>query len=267
MVNDTSTEIIIFVNCGAVGLWGTFIGVVLWITIHVKHIHNLLTYVNDTFSWDFSNNTLWYAPYKKFFLVKQTYLLQLWDELGIPHKCPKQLFSSWLTIIGFNVNMDTMTITMLAQAYTNLIAAICVFTNTGQRCPLHEFQRLAGWMNWSLNVYLLLCPGMSTLYNKMAGKTNSQGLSDGFWKHTVRTAVHVYNVTPISKAKFLTPKEMWSGSKLDISHLHIFGCAAYIHVLKGKRQKLNQKSQEMIFVGYKNLSKGWQFWDAKNQRI
>ena len=176
IVNDTSTEIIIFVNCGAVGLWGTFIGVVLWITIHVKHIHNLLTYVNDTFSWDFSNNTLWYAPYKKFFPVKQTYLLQLWDELGIPHKCPKQLFSSWLTIIGFNVNMDTMTITMLAQAYTNLIAAICVFTNTGQRCPLHEFQRLAGWMNWSLNVYLLLCPGMSTLYNKMAGKTNSHQL-------------------------------------------------------------------------------------------
>ena len=23
----------------------------------------------------------------------------------------------------------------------------------------------------------------------------------------------------------------------------------------------------MIFVGYKNLSKGWKFWDAKNQRI
>ena len=23
----------------------------------------------------------------------------------------------------------------------------------------------------------------------------------------------------------------------------------------------------MIFVGYENLSKGWQFWDAKNQHI
>ena len=90
---------------------------------------------------------------------------------------------------------------------------------------------------------------------------------DGFWKHAVRTAVHVYNVTPISKANFLTPKEMWSGSKPDISHLRIFRCAAYVHILKGKRQKLNLKSREMIFVGYENLSKGWQFWDAKNQRI
>ena len=25
--------------------------------------------------------------------------------------------------------------------------------------------------------------------------------------------------------------------------------------------------REMTFVGYENLSKGWQFWDAKNQRI
>ena len=103
-----------------------------------------------------------------------------------------------------------------------------------------------------------------TIINKVESMQHTVGLSDGFWKHAVRTAVHVYNVTPISKAEFLTPKEMWSGSKQDISHLHIFGCAAYVHVLKGKRQKLDPKSQKMIFVGYENLSKGWQFWDAKN---
>ena len=106
-----------------------------------------------------------------------------------------------------------------------------------------------------------------TIINKVESMWHAAGLSDGFWKHAVGTAVHVYNMTPISKAEFLTPKEMWSGSKPDISHLRIFGCAAYVHVLKGKRRKLNPKSQEMIFVGYKNLSKGWQFWDAKNRRI
>ena len=74
-----------------------------------------------------------------------------------------------------------------------------------------------------------------TIINKVESMRHTVGLSVGFWKHAVRTAVHVYNVTLISKAKFLTLKEMWSGSKLDISHLHIFSCAAYIHVLKGKR--------------------------------
>ena len=103
-----------------------------------------------------------------------------------------------------------------------------------------------------------------TIINKAESMRHTAGLSDGFWKHAVGTAVHIYNMTPISKAEFLTPKEMWSGSKPDISHLRIFGCAAYIHVLKGKRRKLDPKSREMIFVSYKNLPKGWQFWDAKN---
>ena len=74
-----------------------------------------------------------------------------------------------------------------------------------------------------------------TIINKVESMRHTAGLSDGFWKHAVRTAVHVYNVTLISKAEFLTLKEMWSGSKPDISHLRIFGCVAYIHVLKGKR--------------------------------
>ena len=74
-----------------------------------------------------------------------------------------------------------------------------------------------------------------TIINKVESMRHAAGLSNGFWKHAVRTAVHVYNVTPISKAEFLTPKEMWSSSKLDISHLRIFGCVAYVHVLKGKR--------------------------------
>ena len=81
-----------------------------------------------------------------------------------------------------------------------------------------------------------------TIINKAESMRHTAGLSDGFWKHAVGTAVHVYNVTPISKAEFLTLKEMWSGSKPDISHLRIFRCAAYIHVLKGKRRKLDPKS-------------------------
>ena len=106
-----------------------------------------------------------------------------------------------------------------------------------------------------------------TIINKVESMRQAVGLSDGFWKYAVGTAVHIYNVTPISKAEFLTPKEMWSSSKPDISHLCFFGCVAYVHILKGKRRKLNLRSQEMIFVGYENLSKGWQFWDAKNQCI
>ena len=74
-----------------------------------------------------------------------------------------------------------------------------------------------------------------TIINKAESMQHAAGLSDGFWKHAVGTAVHIYNMTLISKAEFLTSKEMWSGTKPDISHLRIFRCAAYVHILKGKR--------------------------------
>ena len=69
-------------------------GIVLWIAINVKHILDLLAYVDDMFSWEFANNLLWYEPYTCHFPAKQALLLQLWDELGIPHEQSKQVFGS-----------------------------------------------------------------------------------------------------------------------------------------------------------------------------
>ena len=121
-----------FSNCGAGGLWGAFMGVVLWIAIHVKQILDLLAYVDDTFSWEFADNLLWYQPYACSFPAKQTHLLQLWDELGIPHEHTKQLFGSPLTIVGLDVDANAMTITMPQQSRTDLVTALCGFAHVGQ---------------------------------------------------------------------------------------------------------------------------------------
>ena len=51
-----------FGNRSTGGLWGAFMGIVLWIAIHVKQILDLLAYVDDTFSWEFADNLLWYQP-------------------------------------------------------------------------------------------------------------------------------------------------------------------------------------------------------------
>ena len=165
-----------FGNYGASGLWGAFMGVVLWIAIHVKQILDLLAYVNDTFSWEFADKQLWYQPYTCSFPAKQTHLLQLWDELSIPHERTKQLFGLPLTIVGLNVDANAMTITMPQQSCADLIMALRGFARVGQQRLLHEFQKLAGWMSWALNTYPLLRPGMSMLYHKQAGKFNSHQL-------------------------------------------------------------------------------------------
>ena len=113
-----------FGNRGAGSLWKAFMGVVLRIAIHVKQILDLLAYVNDTFSWEFTDNLLWYQPYACSFPAKQTHLLELWDELGIPHEQMKQLFGSPLTIVGLNMDANAMTITMPQQSHTDLVTTL-----------------------------------------------------------------------------------------------------------------------------------------------
>ena len=92
-------------------------------------------------------------------------------------------------------------------------------------------------------------------------------LSSGFWSYAVRTAIHVYNVTLITKDWFKTPKKMWSGLTPNMSHLCIFGCSAYVTINKKKRWKLDPKSWEMTFISYEQGSKGYQFWDKESRSV
>ena len=46
---------------------------------------------------------------------------------------------------------------------------------------------------------------------------------------------------------------MFHGSKLDLSHLHVFGCQAF--VLNEVRKKLDSKAREAVLMGYSGNSK------------
>ena len=106
-----------------------------------------------------------------------------------------------------------------------------------------------------------------TIINGAEAMRHHAGLSNGFWIYAVKAKLHMYNVTPIKCADYETPNELWSGQKPDISHLRVFGCLAWVHILKKRRHKLQPKSKAMIFVGYEPGSKGYQFWDAAQQHF
>ncbi len=133
---------------------------------------DIFGYVDDSFSWEFANQKTWYEPYRKFFPSKQAALLTLFDELGVPHEEEKQLHGHILTIIGFDVDPNAMTITMPISSRLELIHAIRNFALVGTHRPLRDLDSLAGWCNWSFNVYPLLRPGLSTLYAKKQGKSH-----------------------------------------------------------------------------------------------
>jgi len=73
------------------------------------------------------------------------------------------------------------------------------------------------------------------------------------WGEAVATAVYTLNRS-INRNSDKTPFEAVSGRKPDVSHLRVFGCAAYVKPRERKRsgyqRKLESRSQKLIFVGY-----------------
>ena len=78
-------------------------------------------------------------------------------------------------------------------------------------------------------------------------------LPDSWWEFAFATANHVYNRTSIKRLKWKIPQEIFTGEKPKISHLHVFGCRAYIYLPnKVCTNKLTPCSELMIFIGYKD---------------
>jgi len=65
---------------------------------------------------------------------------------------------------------------MSDQSCSDLVNSLWGFAVQGTQRSLRDFQRLAGHLNWALNVYPLLCPGLSALYAKTAGKLEQKAL-------------------------------------------------------------------------------------------
>ncbi|KAF7371787.1 RNase H domain-containing protein [Mycena venus] len=160
-----------FGNCGSPRIWASVMGLIIWIAIFVKHLPDIFCYVDNTYSWEIKNKSTYYPPYKKYLPTKQAQLLFLWDFLGIQHKEKKQIHGASLPIIGFEIDPNTMTAKLPPDSKADLEKWVQEFIDTpSRRCTLREFQCLTGWINWSLNMYFLLCPALSNVYDKMSGK-------------------------------------------------------------------------------------------------
>lgn len=137
---------------------------------HISSL-SLCTYSDDSFGVELAKNVTFYDPYNHYMPTNQVTLLNLWDRLGIPHKEKKQVFGEKLTIIGIDVDANNLTLTLPEQNKLELIALLNDFARTPEKSSvkysLRDFQHLAGWFNWALNVYPLLKPVLSNVYAKM----------------------------------------------------------------------------------------------------
>ena len=64
-----------------------------------------------------------------------------------------------------------------------------------------------------------------------------------------------------------TPYEAWACKNPSLKHLKAFGCDSFVHIPKEKRSKLNNKSKECIFNGYKDGVKMYKLWNLVISKV
>lgn len=81
------------------------------------------------------------------------------------------------------------------------------------------------------------------------------------------TVIHLINRSPTHALQDKTAYEIMYGRASSVKHLRVFGCIAFTLIPSHKLQKLDEKSEKCIFVGYSCESKAYRLYNPVSCRI
>ena len=61
---------------------------------------------------------------------------------------------------------------------------------------------------------------------------------------------YIMNKTPTVAIHNVTLEDKYTRKKPNLSHMKVFGCIAYVHVLDELPTKLDPKAKKCVFIGY-----------------
>ena len=105
-----------------------------------------------------------------------------------------------------------------------------------------------------------------TILNMVRSMLKSKNLSHEFSGEAAATAVYVLNHCPTKRLEFKVLEEVWTGKKPSIRHFRVFGSLCYRHIPDQKRRKLDDKSEQMIFVCY-NSTGSYKLFNPKTRQV
>eukprot|EP00253_Pinus_taeda_P010762 PITA_10762 len=94
-----------------------------------------------------------------------------------------------------------------------------------------------------------------------------QGLSLQLWAEACNTSISLQDRSPHHILGMKTPKEAFSGKRLDVNHFRIFGSLVYFHVTKDAWKKLELTSELGLLVGYTDTPHTYRVYLPTSRRI
>jgi transposase InsO family protein len=107
-----------------------------------------------------------------------------------------------------------------------------------------------------------------TLMDKAESMRFQACIPASWWQFSLDHATHVYNRTPSRRLNWQTPFQMLNKEKPNVTHLRVFGCAAYVFIpVEVRTNKMSPKSELMIYLGNHPGGKGWIFMRGPNNIV
>ena len=91
-------------------------------------------------------------------------------------------------------------------------------------------------------------------------------LSKTFWVEALTRTTYMINISPSTPLDGDTQR-VWTGKGVSYRHLKVFGCLAYVHVVKDKRGKLNTKTWPCIFLAYNDDEFGYCLLNITEKKV
>ncbi|KAJ3567810.1 hypothetical protein NP233_g6124 [Leucocoprinus birnbaumii] len=160
-----------------------FIGVnssILWAAEHVGGVEDPSAYIDDHPGLNYEGEVELYSGYQvpKWLPRGQARLLSFWDDLGVPHEEEKQEHGPRLDYLGLHIDTVDLTITMPAHRKADFLRELDRFIPTAEkphkRFLARDWSVLAGWATWSFNVFPMLRPMVSNVYQKLNETRSSE---------------------------------------------------------------------------------------------
>lgn len=90
--------------------------------------------------------------------------------------------------------------------------------------------------------------------------SHDQRLHFSLWAATCNTAIYLQNRSPHIVLGKNTPNEAFSGKKLEIGNIKIFGFLTYSNAPEEKRMKMEPTVEKGIFAGYSDTSRAYRIY-------
>ncbi|GAA0170948.1 hypothetical protein LIER_25099 [Lithospermum erythrorhizon] len=88
-----------------------------------------------------------------------------------------------------------------------------------------------------------------------------------FWGETICAAIQVINLSPTIVLEGGVPEEVWSRNDVFYKHLRVFGCRAFVHIPKDERSKLDNKSNQYLYLSFGDEKFGYKLYGPVSKKI